>query len=114
MCDCIYCQGDKPWPDEPNDWPHTPPLHVYLDKQSKNSNFWWYMPEGHRQNIAEAALDLVEDLTVECKMRDEELDTVRGILTDLIEELRSPGMDDYRARLEADRAEARLREVQGE
>jgi len=35
----------------------------------------------------------------------------RAILTDLIEELRSPGMDTYRARLEADRAEARLREV---
>lgn len=142
MCDCDYCQGIKPWSEEPNDWPHTPPLWVFLTLQDKNPNLWWYMADGHRQNIAEDAIDKHEELLGECKAQVAELSSVRAILTDLLAELREyqedlhateHALDSFGeclcdgegadrctmhnlglvARM-ADRAEARLREVTGD
>jgi len=67
---------------------------------------WAALGESHAEHVAELVRSAFH--------RPRGLDTrppERAILTDLIAELRSPGMDTYRARLEADRAEARLREV---
>ena len=143
MCDCVYCQGDKPWSGDPDEWPHTPPVYVFLALQDKDPNLWWRMPSGHGQNIAEDAIDVCEELINENKLIKHDL---TSILTDLIAELKDqvhyypddvfPGFtaDDpasqsqtpdriagvamrdawTRAAAMADRAEARLREVQGE
>jgi hypothetical protein len=106
MCDCVYCQGDKPWSGDPDEWPHTPPVHVFLALQDKDPNLWWRMSSGHGQNIAEEAIDLCEELTNENK-------SIKSTLTDLIAELRDRHADCttcYTKRA-LDRAEVRLREV---
>ena len=135
MCDCVYCQGDKPWSGDPDEWPHTPPVYVFLALQDKDPNLWWRMPSGHGQNIAEDAIDVCEELINENKL-------IKSILTDLLAELRnahpisesgyclpcthwgavnpwnpdeSNNDDDRCPSLQTvDRAEQRLREVQGE
>lgn len=121
MCDCVYCQGDKPWSDDPNDWPHTPPVHVFLALQDKDPNLWWRMSSGDGQNIAEDAIDMCEELINENKLIKHDL---TSILTDLIAELRgirdSPSVRArkvspwYGINLATDRAEVRLREVTGD
>lgn len=69
---------------------------------------WAALGESHAEHVAEMVRSAFH--------RPRGLDTrppERAILTDLIAELRSPGLDAYQSRLEADRAEARLREVGG-
>lgn len=66
--------------------------------------------EFHCDNMATDSQDGLVWRCWWCHRREQE----RSILTDLIEELRSPGMDAYRARIEADHAEARLREATGD
>lgn len=124
MCDCAYCQGDKPWSGDPDDWPHTPPVHVFLALQDKDPNLWWRMSSGHGQNIADDAIDMCEELINENKLIKHDL---TSILTDLIAELREhvdllDGLHGYQnlwdaqraARDITDRAEARLRKVRDE
>ena len=110
MCDCTYCQGDKPWSGDPDGWPHTPPVHVFLALQDKDPNLWWRMSSGHGQNIAEEAIDLCEELTNENK-------SIKSILTDLIAELVGDDGDGHEMTPDGeacavcvaiDRAEARL------
>lgn len=116
MCDCVYCQGDKPWSGDPDEWPHTPPVYVFLALQDKDPNLWWRMSSGHGQNIAEDAIDMCEELINENKLIKHDL---TAILTDLIEELREghPTFGDepplwVKTALYA--AEARLREATGD
>ena len=111
MCDCVYCQGDKPWSGDPDEWPHTPPVYVFLALQDKDPNLWWRMSSGHGQNIAEDAIDMCEELINENKLIKHDL---TSILTDLIAELRDIYEDmggGWELKEAADRAEARLREV---
>lgn len=114
MCDCVYCQGDKPWSGDPDEWPHTPPVYVFLALQDKDPNLWWRMSSGHGQNIAEDAIDMCEELINENKLIKHDL---TSILTDLIAELRALNLnrdggmwaDDVHDA--TDRAESRLKDV---
>ena len=126
MCECVYCLGDKPWSGEPNDWPHTPPVHVFLTLQEQDPNLWWRMSSGHGQNLTHwRGCDAVYP---EC------VHPAVAILSDLIKELRAQHYADQcecgceqwyecepcshislcPTQEAAVRAEARLREVQGE
>lgn len=121
MCDCVYCQGDKPWSGDPDEWPHTPPVYVFLALQDKDPNLWWRMSSGHGQNIAEDAIDMCEELINENKLIRHDL---TSILTDLIAELVGDDGDGHELTgavedgcqvcAAIDRAEARLRKVTDE
>jgi len=48
---------------DPRDWPHTPPLDVYLRIEKENRNLFWYVDSGHIQNLLDEAIDRLEECT---------------------------------------------------
>ena len=46
---------------EPRDWPHTPPLDVYLALTAEHPNLWWMIGCGHHLNLFEDAVTRLEE-----------------------------------------------------
>lgn len=62
---------DTQWSLNPEEWPHTPPLEVYMELQKQDSNIFWRMPTGHLENLLDEALERIEEVEVRPRERDE-------------------------------------------
>lgn len=50
------------WDRDPDEWPHTPPFHVFRALMDEDDNTWWRAGSGHGLNAYEAAVERVEEL----------------------------------------------------
>lgn len=50
------------WDRDPSEWPHTPPLHVFLALMDEDDNTWWRAGLGHGLNAFDAAIERIEEL----------------------------------------------------
>lgn len=48
------------WFQDPETWPHTPPLGVFRTLVGEDPNVWWTVGCGHHQNLFENACDLLD------------------------------------------------------
>ena len=49
------------WGGNPDEWPHTPPLHVFRALYDADPHLPWRIPLGHVVNALEAALEALDD-----------------------------------------------------
>lgn len=50
------------WRVDPDLWPHTPPLEVFLELYEEDRNLWWKIGCGHHENLFDAAIERIEAL----------------------------------------------------
>lgn len=72
------------WDVDPNDWPHSPPLHVFRELMDEDDNLWWRAGSGYGLNAYEQAIEEVDRLVagIEALAKDEPL-LIHGIRRDL-------------------------------
>lgn len=61
MSELTEAEREK-WDVDPDEWPHTPPLHVFRALMDEDDNTWWRAGSGHGLNAYEAAVERVEEL----------------------------------------------------
>lgn len=46
----------------PEDWPHTPPLEIFLALEKEDRHLFWRVSSGHIENLLEEAVETIKNV----------------------------------------------------
>lgn len=69
-CAAYGIDRDYVWADhEPDQWPYTPPLDVWIALEERDPHLFWKTPTGHHQNLLDSAVEQIKELRAQLEAR---------------------------------------------